>query len=107
MPIYPTAQSHDRPFTVRISTDLAPPTIPADSITTLQMGGGYVGAPTNVMASDSGYGGAGIYEVNAPNITTWDRIQDFVSKNPILTVGIGIFGLMLLKPGSSGRGRGR
>jgi len=69
------------------------------SETNLQMGGGYVGAPTNVMSPDSGYGGAGIQSINPPNLSIWDQITNWISQNPIPSIGIGIFGLMLFKGG--------
>jgi len=89
------------PFMVNIQ-DLGP-SLSDISETHLEIGGGYVGAPTNVMTSGSGYGGAGIQEINAPNISIMDQISSWVTKNPILAIGIGIFGLMMLKPESRGR----
>lgn len=89
-------------FVVNVN-DLGPALNPSETI--LQMGGGYVGAPTNIMSPDSGYGGAGIQNVNAVNPSMWEQIQFWISQNPIPAIGIGIFGLILLKGGGGGRRR--
>jgi len=69
------------------------------SFTTLFDRGGYHGTPltANPVTGNVYEGYLGVQTVNAPNISVMEQVQIWVSRNPILTVGLGIGTLLLLK----------
>lgn len=79
------------PFTVHIADENYNP-----EQTILQMGGGYVGAPTVDMP---GYGGYGIQQVNAASLTILEQIGAWVSQNQIFAAGAGMMLLWMLARG--------